>query len=149
MCCSICLWSWSPSAVRMCIRPRWARYAQVGRYFHLSFFFFFFSLHNAKELMESPCLFQQCQHTHTQLPSVSLFSSSSFSPSLSYEVNIFCRKADGELVLTTSRSASQSLPPSRHPGSVRPVSMRVHCRVATVWHLHGRFIPLCAPSIIQ
>lgn len=36
----------------------------------------------------------------------------------SREVNIFCRKADGELVLTTSRSASQSLQPSRQPHCV-------------------------------
>lgn len=72
---------------------------------------FFVTLpYNLEELMESLCLFRQCQHTLSLPLSLSLF--------LSHEVNIFCRKADGELVLTTSRSASQSLQSSRQPHCV-------------------------------
>lgn len=96
------------------------------------------------------------QHTHTlshiHTVSLSLFLFLCLSPPPSREVNIFCRKADGELVLTTSRSASQSLQSSRQPRYVPVASVYVSkcaCVLLTVWHLHGRFIPHHAPSIIQ
>lgn len=126
--------------------------------------FFFILPHNPEELMESLCLFRQCQHsthTHTHFHSLSLSLPLSLSLSLllPHEVNIFCRKADGELVLTTSRSASQSLQSSRQLRCVSVASAYacvcvcnnacVHVCVTTVWHLHGRFIPHRAPSIIQ
>lgn len=88
--------------------------------------FFCVSPHSPKELMESLCLFRQCQHC-ARTPSLHVFPALFLCPSLSLslllsrEVNIFCRKADGELVLTTSRSASQSLPSSRHPHRMWPL----------------------------
>ncbi len=107
---------------------------QVGRYFMSpsAVSCFFILPHNPEELMESLCLFRQCQHS-TRTLLLSLFLFLCLSLLLSHEVNIFCRKADGELVLTTSRSASQSLQSSRQPRcvSVAPVYVCV-CACVTV-----------------
>lgn len=68
-----------------------------------------------------PAMSVQRIHTFT----LSLSPSPLLSLVPSYEVNIFCRKADGELVLTTSRSASQSLQSSHQPHCVSAASVSV------------------------